>query len=194
MVAPAALRRLVWPLVWPLAATAAAGLLAALAFTGGRPEPGLAPFVPAGLMLRIAAAELREVEIAGPGGTLLGGALPGGTLRFRRDGDLWRGGDGAPLAEAEARRLDAALKLLRDSAPERTLSASELAGHALAEYGLDPPALTVTARPADGPPFTVRLGGANALGLSRYAQVAGSPDIVLLPGYVARSWEELARW
>lgn len=188
MVAPAALRRRVWPLAWPLAATAAAGLLAALAVTGGRPEPGLAPFVPAGLMLRIAAAELREVEIAGPGG-----ALPGGALRFRRDGDLWRDGSGAPLAEDKARRLDAALKLLRDSAPERTLSAGELAGHAPAEYGLDPPALTVTVRPAGGPPFTVRLGGANALGLSRYAQVAGSPDIVLLPGYVARSWEELAR-
>ena len=52
-------------LAWAVAALCATAFLAALAFTGGRGGPGLAPFVPRGL-LTFAAEDVREVDVATP--------------------------------------------------------------------------------------------------------------------------------
>lgn len=161
---------------WPLAAAAAAGFIALLAFRGERPEPGLARFKPAGLLAEWPAAQVTALEV------------DDGIRRhsFRRDrGGTWHeAGDDAPVAADVARRIDTGIKLLRNSAPERT----DLSADQLHEFGLQPPLVTVIAHNANGEIFTIEFGSANPLGLERYARVAGRSAILLMPAFVADAW------
>lgn len=177
MAAPA-LRRL----AWPAAAAVAAAFIAALAFHGERPEPGLARFEAAGLMLHLPPERVTRVDIhAGSARRAL----------LRGPGGTWTS-DGIPAAADVAARVETGLTLLHVSGPERTMSAEELQGTSAAEFGLAPPALSVTAHGTSGVAFTVHFGRANPLGLARYARVEGTEGIVLLPGFVAETWEHAA--
>jgi hypothetical protein len=176
MVAPTRVKA--W--VWPAAAALAAGFVAVLAFHGERPEPGLARFAPAGLLVDWPVDQASSVE--GSAGAL--------HRSFRRDpGGSWRPeAADAAIAAALAEHIEAGLKLLHNSAPQRTDLASEQAE----EFGLRPPRLTVTAHRSDGGAMTIEFGGANPLGLERYARVVGRPEILLMPAFVADAWEPLA--
>ena len=164
---------------WPVAALAAVAFLMALAFTGGRGGPGLAPFEANGL-LKIAAGKANEVEIAGSVGQ----------WRFVRGEGGWRAGQRKPAPGFES-RLESALTLLRNSGPERILTDDEVASVDAAQFGLDPPRLRVTVRGPDGDAFAISFGATNLLGLSHYARVDGRREIALLPGFVAEAWEQV---
>jgi len=165
---------------WPLAAVAAFVFLAALALHGERPEPGLARFKAAGLLTAFAPEEAHEVEIA------RGSEI----WRFRRDGAEWQAfaSTGAMPAEASA-RIDAALRLLRDSGPLRTLAADDVARVPAGDYALGQEALRVTVRGPDSATFAIRFGNRNPMGTARYAQVEGVDGVPLMPAYVAEAWE-----
>lgn len=165
---------------WAAAALAAIVFLAALALTGGRGGPGLAPFTPSGLLV-MPAAEVKEVEVA----------ARAGQWRFAREGDGWRVAQGNASPGFEA-RLEAALTLLRNSGPERTLSDNEVASVDAAQFGLDPSRLRVVVRGAEGKPFAISFGATNLLGLSRYARVDGRREIALLPDFMVEAWEQVA--
>jgi hypothetical protein len=165
---------------WPLAAALAAGFIGVLAFEGERPEPGLARFVPAGILADWPIPQVSSVEVGV------------GTDRrsFRRNpGGGWRleVADAATTADL-TERIETALKLLHNSAPQRT----DLASEQLSEFGLAPPRLTVTARMASGASVTIEFGGPNPLGLERYARVNGRREILLIPAFVADAWEPVA--
>jgi hypothetical protein len=164
---------------WAAAALAAIAFLAALAFTGGRGGPGLAPFQPTGL-LTVAAAEVREVDVA----------TPAAQWRFARGDGAWRVVQGNALPGFEA-RLEAALTLLRNSGPERTLSDDEVASVDAAQFGLDPPKLRVVVRGPEARSFAISFGATNLLGISHYARVDGQREIALLPGFVAEAWQQV---
>jgi hypothetical protein len=102
-------------LAWVAAALGATAFLAALAFTGGRGGPGLEPFVPKGLMT-IPVEDVREVDVT----------ASRGHWHFVRTQAGWRATQGAAAAGFEA-RLDSALKLLRNSGPDRVLTEAEVA-------------------------------------------------------------------
>lgn len=176
MVAPAGVRA--WG--WSAAAVLAVGFIAVLAFQGERPEPGLARFAPAGLLADWPVEQISSVEV-GAGS---------GHRSFRRDsGGCWHpdvaaAADTAALAE----QIETGLKLLHNSAPQR----ADLASAQLGEFGLMPPRLTVTAHRVDGATVTIEFGGANPLGLERYARVVGRPEILLMPAFVAGAWEPVA--
>jgi len=175
-VAPAALRRL----AWPAAAVGSAAFIVALALHGERPEPGLARFVAAGLMT-LPPERVSEVDVTSGGRT----------WRLRRAESRWTLVEGGPLRMPDPRlQIEEALALLHRSGPERTLTTDEATGSER-DFGLDRPALTVTARAAPAPPFTIHIGGRNPLGLARYARVDGHAGVVLLPGFVAEAWERL---
>ena len=158
---------------WPIAAAAAFAFLVGLALHGGRPDL-LVDFKPAGLMA-FAPEQAREIEIArGPE-----------RKRFVRTGERWE----APLQVAE--RLDTGLRLLRNSAPMRVLSAEEVARVPPSDYALEADSLRITIRPQSGAAFVVVFGGRNPLGSARYAKVDGKPGVVLLPSYVAETWEQV---
>ena len=169
--------------MWPLAAVGAGAFLAGLALHGERPEPGLVRFVAAGLMTQVAPDMAYEVEIA----------APDGTWRFQRQAAWEEVGSTRPAPAGFANRIDAALRLLRNSGPSRVLLPEEVAGVALADYGLDRGTTQVTVRSATGATFVVRFGGSNPLGLGRYARVDGMDGIPILPGYVIDAWEQVVR-
>ena len=73
-------------LAWAAAALGATAFLVALAFTGGRGGPGLAPFVPRGLMT-IPVEDVREIDVA----------APRGHWHFVRTQGGWRATQGQPL-------------------------------------------------------------------------------------------------
>lgn len=156
---------------WPAAAALAFAFLVGLALQGSRPDI-LVEFKPGGL-LAFAPEQAREIEIA----------TGADRKRFVRDGDRWR----APPQTAE--RLDAGLRLLRNAAPLRVLSAEEVARVPSSEYALGADSLRVTVRPASGAAFVIQFGGRNPLGSARYAKVDGTAGVVLLPTYVAEAWE-----
>lgn len=169
-------------LTWSVAALGAIGFLVALALSGGRGGPGLAPFTAKGLM-PIAPAEVREVDLE----------TREGRWHFVRDDAGWRATAGATAAAGFAARLDAALTLLRNSGPERVLSASEIAAVDPAQFGLDPPRLRVVVNGPGASSFAISFGATNVLGLSDYARPEGSQEIALLPGFVAEEWERVGK-
>jgi hypothetical protein len=168
-------------LIWSFAALGATGFLVALALTGGRGGPGLAPFTTKGFMT-IPLAEVREVDLE----------TRGGRWHFVRAEDGWHATAGT-TTEGFAARLDGALTLLRNSGPERVLSATEIAAVDPAQFGLDSPRLRVVVNGSGASSFAISFGATNVLGLSHYARPEGSREIALLPGFVAEEWERVGQ-
>jgi hypothetical protein len=155
---------------WPLAAALAFAFLAGFALHGKRPEAGLADFKPGGFLTQFAPEDAAEVEVA----------TPNGRRTFRRS-------DGWPP------RIDEALRLLRDSAPLRTMGMDEISTQPASSYGLDDHATRVAVRNAGGRTFVIRFGGRNPLGSGRYAAVEGVPGVSILPTYVGDAWEQVLK-
>jgi hypothetical protein len=175
-VAPPLIRRL----AWPLAALAAFVFLVALALHGSRPDP-MQDFKPSGVLTAFSPEEARDVEITS------GDAA----WRFRRDPD-WRAVDPSTAAPANVgQRIDAALRLLRNSKPLRVLTAEEVAKVPASEYALGPQSLRVRVGTANGASFAVQFGGRNPLGSARYARVEGMEGVPMLPSYVGDAWEQV---
>jgi hypothetical protein len=164
-------------LAWAVAALGAIAFLVALAFTGGRGGPGLEPFTPKGLMM-IPVEDVREIDVA----------APRGHWHFVRTQDGWRATKGITTAGFEA-RLDSALRLLRNSGPDRVLTEAEVARAGAAQFGLAPPRLRIIVSGPDASVFAISFGVTNPMGLSHYARLDGSSEIALLPTFVAEEWE-----
>jgi hypothetical protein len=158
---------------WPAAAALSFAFLVGLALHGQRPDI-LVDYKPAGV-LPFEPDQARGIEIAK--GT--------DRNRFVRSGERWD----APGETAE--RLEAGLRLLRNAAPMRVLTAAEVARVPASEYALTADSLKVTVRPATGAAFVIQFGGANPLGSARYAKVDGEAGVALLPTYVAEAWEQV---
>ena len=162
---------------WAAAALAATAFLVALAFTGGRGGPGLEPFVPKGLMT-IPIEDVREIDVA----------TPRRHWHFVRTQDGWRATQGIATPGFEV-RLDSALKLLRNSGPDRVLTEAEVARAGAAQFGLAPPRLRIIVSGLGASVFAISFGVTNPMGLSHYARLDGSSEIALLPAFVAEEWE-----
>jgi hypothetical protein len=158
----------------------AAGFIGLLAFHGERPDPGLARFEAAGLLADWTIQQVASVEVSS------------GTDHrsfYRNPGGGWRlEAANAPTTADLAERIETGLKLLHNSAPERT----DLTREQLPEFGLQPPWLTVTAHATSGDSIAVEFGGSNPLGLERYARVIGRTEVMLMPAFVADVWERVA--
>jgi Domain of unknown function (DUF4340) len=164
-------------LAWAAAALGATAFLVTLAFTGGRGGPGLEPFVPKGLMA-IPIEDVREIDVT----------ATHGHWHFVRTQAGWRATQGLATAGFEV-RLEGALKLLRNSGPDRVLTEAEVAQAGMAQFGLTPPRLRVTVSGPDASVFSISFGVTNPMGLSHYARLDGSSEIALLPAFVAEEWE-----
>jgi len=158
---------------WPAAAALAFAFLVGLALHGSRPDI-MVQFKPGGLMA-FAPEQAREIEIR----------RGADRKRFVRNGERWE----APVETAE--RLEAGLRLLRNAAPMRLLTAEEVARVPPSDYALGADSLRVTVRPEAGAAFVIQFGGPNPLGAARYAKVDGEAGVALLPTYVAEAWEQV---
>ena len=164
-------------LAWAAAALVATAFLLGLAFTGGRGGPGLEPFVPKGL-LTIPIENVREVDVA----------APRGHWHFLRTQDGWRATQGIATAGFEV-RLESALRLLRNSGPDRVLTEAEVTRAGASQFGLAPPWLRIIVSGPDASVFSISFGATNPMGLTHYAKLDGSSEIALLPAFVAEAWE-----
>jgi hypothetical protein len=175
-VAPPLIRRL----GWPLAAAAAFAFLVGLALQGERRDP-MQDFKPAGLLTAFAPEDAREIEI-GTGAEV---------WLFRRDGAWGSVEPAKPLPADFAQRIETALRLLRNSAPLRVLTAEEVARVPPSEYALTADSMRVQVGAADGATFRVQFGGLNPQGSARYAKVDGMEGVPMLPAYVGDAWEQV---
>jgi hypothetical protein len=165
-------------------AALAVAALTALALTGRRPEPGLAPFEAAGVMAAIPVETIRAVDVRDHDRH----------WRFQRIGEGWRHAGSAAAPGADATTLvTAALRFLHASAPQRRLPGIEIASPQRAEFGLDPPRYVVSVQAEGQRPFEVAFGAINPQGLAQYVQVATDPDVLLLQRYVGEAWEAAMR-
>src|SRR6266851_8636527 len=93
-----------------------------------------------------------------------------------------------PVRPEAGQRIDAAL--LRDSGPLLTRLSAEVGRTLPADYAVGGDALRVSVREPGGATFAIRFGCRNLLGSARYARIAGSDGVALLPAYVAETWEQ----
>lgn len=164
------------------AAVLAAGVIVALAFHGSRPDPSLARFEVAGVMLSIPPDTVTEVIVS----------QGERRWRFERAGpSRWAVAPGAPSGEDVGARIDRGLRFLHVSAPQRVLQPEEIAAASPSEFGLAPPRFSVLVRSTAAAPFSIEFGALNPQGLAQYAHVPGRPQILLLPSFVGDPWEAL---
>lgn len=159
----------------------AAGAIVALALHGSRPDPSLARFEAAGVMLSVPPDTVTEVIVS----------QGERRWRFERVGHshIWATPPGPSAGESVGVRIESGLRFLHVSAPQRVLEPEETAGLPPSEFGLAPPRFSVLVRSSAAEPFRIEFGVLNPQGLAQYAQVAGRPQILLLPGFVGEQWE-----
>jgi len=165
---------------WGALALIAGGALLALATRGEPSGTGLARFEAAGPMVqvtpeRVTAVELRSAERRWR------------FVRTARGG--WAAAPGSlPGAADLGAQVEAGLRFLHASAPQRVLDRDEVRAASLDEMGLSHPRLTVTVFAAEGVAFAVDLGGPTPQGFAQYARVAGSDEVLLLNRYLGEAW------
>ncbi len=119
-------------------------------------------------VLALAPASVTRLELA----------MPQAAVTLTREGAAWR------LAPAQVRAdLDLVERLLRGVNPlmaERVLTASAEQPLDLKAFGLDPPAGRLTVH-AGGEPTVLLLGETTAVNDNRYLQVAGRPEVFVVP-------------
>jgi hypothetical protein len=174
VVAPQVLSRA----LWIASAAVAAAALSVLALQGERPATHVSVFAAAGVMRHIPPEEVEHVEVA----------AGSRSWQFTRKPAGWESSAATQASSAKTgASIEQGLRLLHNSAPERTLTGAEASDPAA--FGLVSPALTVTVKGRER--FSIAFGGTNPLGLARYARVQGRSDVILLPRYVADAWEDV---
>lgn len=165
---------------WIAAAVLATAVLVAVATRGEPSGTGLSRFVPAGVMLRLPPERVTAVEVR----------APERRWRFVRTATGgWATAAGSPPGAADlGEQVEAGLRFLNVSMPQRVLDREEVRGADLAEMGLAPPRLIVTVFAGAERPFAVALGGPNPQGFAQYARVEGAEEVLLLNRYVGEAW------
>ena len=109
-------------------------------------------------------------------------------VRVQRGASGWSFG-GKPLADGAAAQLQAGLRLLHNTPPERRFDAES------SEFGLATPSLAIDVRSADGAGVALTFGATNPSGFGRYARVVEGPEagVVMLPSDVHDHWQEWLR-
>jgi hypothetical protein len=154
----------------------AAAVLAASLLWEGNDRRSISVFVAAGPMRTIDLASVRTVEIR----------HAERTWRFERDGADWRATPAANKTQLQA--LADGLTLLRNAATEREFDGSDRPDDKA--VGLAPAQLAVKIDAST--PFAIEFGATNPMGQARYARVTGKTSTLLLPRYVADTWEAAA--
>ena len=116
----------------------------------------------------------------------------GEPMRFRRAAGGWTRAEGGVLPVQAASTLSRAVKFMHTSAPVRVFAPGEVAGASPAEFGLDPPRLSVTLSSATGTLLSAHFGDLNADGFLHYMRVDGRDELFLMSRFVAAEWSAVA--
>ncbi|MCW5620325.1 MAG: DUF4340 domain-containing protein [Burkholderiales bacterium] len=168
---------------WWAGAILAAATLVFMATFGTRPQSGqLIKFEAKGLLV-VGPESIREVSLRDRDGE----------IRFQRNAiGIWSlVGAGQPVAEDLGKQLDLAVRIMHTSAPLREMSAAEYAGTMLADFGLDPPRLSVALSDGSSVVLGFDLGNQNPQDLLRYLRVHGRDSVYLMSGFIGTEWEKI---
>lgn len=167
-------------LVWSCAALASVGYLCAMVVGGALPElRNRVKFEAQGVMT-VAPERIDRVEIER-------GATHVALARTSSGG--WSREGGAALSVPVAAQVSLAVQYMHTAAPVRTMKAEEIQGIAPAEFGLAPPALSVTLSAGPERVLQVRFGARNAEDLLQYMTLAGRDGLVLMSRFVGQQWD-----
>jgi hypothetical protein len=176
----AVIRRLWMPAVAALALTYLVIMLA----TGALPERRqLVEFEAAGV-LRLAPERITRVTVRADGKS---------TAFVRQTNDWAREGNGAPAEARLADALERAVKFMHTANPVRVLEPEEVADTGPAEFGLDPPRLSIALEDARGAVLEADFGAHNTDGLLQYMRLRDRAELYLMSGFVGKEWETVVR-
>jgi Domain of unknown function (DUF4340) len=175
-----AIRRLWMPAIALLALTYLVIMLA----TGALPERRqLVEFEAAGV-LRLAPELITRVTVS----------ADGRATAFVRETDGWtREDSGAATEPRRAETIERAVRFMHTANPVRLLEPADLAGTSPAEFGLDPPGLSITLADANGVVLEADFGAENPDGLLQYMRLRGSAGLYLMSGFVGQEWEAIVK-
>lgn len=97
--------------------------------------------------------------------------------------------NGTQVDAAIAGHLDAALRLLNRSAPDRVFNHGDYDDRQMGEFGLDPPHAQIMIIAHDGAAARVAFGDATPTQLTQYVRILGQPQIYLLSRFVGTEWQ-----
>ncbi|HXZ13111.1 MAG TPA: DUF4340 domain-containing protein [Candidatus Sulfotelmatobacter sp.] len=131
------------------------------------------------------AADIKWIKLARPA------ELNQTPIQIEKRGDTWEITQPLPT-EADQPSLEQMVSSIAGARVETKLPGTP---DRLKAYGLDPPAVTVEFRLANGSSHTLKLGGKDFTGMSVYAVADGSADVTLLPmtllSITAKSFDQL---
>ncbi len=160
---------------WAAAALTALALLGTLALRSPDRQQSLVAYQASGTMRHLATERVRSVRLT------VGRVSHG----FQRGPDgHWQADDGAAPAPTTAAAIEAGLRLLHNTPPERDFDAES------PEFGLTPPSLKVEVQGIDGQAFEADVGAVNPIGMAHYVRIVsdGRTSIHLMPSYLAQAW------
>ncbi|MBV8334402.1 MAG: hypothetical protein JO358_02915 [Alphaproteobacteria bacterium] len=163
------------------AACAMTALIGAIAFTGRWPVDAPRTHLEAGGILSLPTERVARVEFSAEGEHAVFSRKPPGWLF-----------NGTATGPAVTGHIDTAVRLLTVSAPRRVLAAGEYSLGRLAEYGLNPPRFVLAVAMDGGDVTRLDFGEATPAQNAQYVQIAGRPELYLLPREVVEEWQ-LAR-
>ncbi len=163
----------------------AVGFLVVMVVSGRtRPTQNLVKFGAAGLM-RETPDQIDRVELTAEGRRF---------IFTRREPGRWTvTPSAAELAAGAVSHLEMSLKFMHVTAPVRVMSRDEYQGEALGEYGLDPPRYAVSLHRGGRTLLAPSFGGKNPEEVFQYVRVEGRDELYLLPVFVGREWELVAK-
>jgi hypothetical protein len=170
-------------LVWSLAALASIGYLTAMVIGGALPELRSRVKFEAQGVMAVAPERIDRVEIER------------GTTRValtRTGSSGWSRAGGEVLSVPVSDKVSLAVQYMRTARPVRVMTAEEIPGLAPAEFGLAPPALSVTLFAGPERVLRAHFGARNAEGLLQYMTLEGRDDMVLMSRFVGQQWEDAA--
>jgi len=97
--------------------------------------------------------------------------------------------NGTPVDAAIAGHLDAALRLLTRSAPDRVFNRGDYDDRQMGAFGLDPPQAQITIIAHDGAATRVAFGDATPTQVAQYVRILGRPEVYLLSRFVGTEWQ-----
>ena len=176
MVAPPVKRSV----IWGLAALASIGYLCAMVVGGALPElRNRVKFEAKGVMT-VAPERIDRV------------AIERGTRRLafvRTTSGGWSPAGGEELPAGAAAKVSLAVQYMHTAAPVRSMKADEIRGIAPTEFGLAPPALSVTLFAGGQRVLQAHFGARNAEDILQYMTLSGSDDMYLMSRFVGQQWD-----
>ena len=167
-------------ILWSLAALASIGYLGAMVVAGALPELRSRVKFQAQGVMSLAPERIDRVEIErGPTRVALARTGNGG----------WTRAGGDALSMTDAAKVSLAVQYMHTAGPVRTMNAEEIRGIAPAEFGLAPPALSVTLFAGPERVLQARFGARNAEDVLQYMTLAGHDGLYLMSRFVGLQWD-----